>query len=53
MTPFPTVLILWNTKVYVSTMNGGNISFYVEMLVNNWFSNGTILWVPYIDLDHS
>ena len=35
MISFPTVLILWNTRVHVSIMNGGNISFYVKISVDN------------------
>ena len=38
VTPLPTVLALWNTWVHTGTLNGSDITTYIEMTVNNVLS---------------
>ena len=47
--PFSTVLALWNTKVYVCAMNGGDVLSNIEVLVYDVFCNWSTLWVLDID----
>jgi len=42
---FPTVFTLKNIKVFVDTTDSGNIFTNIKMLVDNYLSFGTVLWV--------
>ena len=59
VTPFPTVLALWNTQVHIGTMNGHDESSNIETAVDNVLSCRTnvlscrtILRVPDIHPNH-
>jgi len=52
--PFPAVVVLWNSRVHVSTSDGGNVITVIERVINEKFCFGSILRVPYeIDLKRS
>jgi len=46
---FPTVFILWYSRVHVSVTNYGNETFDVEPSVNEALCFSATLSVPYID----
>ena len=43
VTPFPTVMALWNSRVHASTPKSGYVSAEVERMVNESFGFRTIL----------
>jgi len=45
MFPFPTIFILWNARVHVSSFYGGNIPSYIETLINQ-----TLGFAPALDI---
>jgi len=47
----PTVLILWDTQVHISTIYCSNEISHVEMLIDDSFGSRTILSIPDIDPD--
>ena len=49
----PTVFTLWNTRICTSIMYSDNKSSYVKMIIDNWLSFGSRLWIPDIDPDNS
>ena len=53
MAPLPAVLVLENPRVYISTMNGGNVLTNVltnvKRLVNEWFHIGPTLGISDIN----
>ena len=49
MSLFLAVLILEDTRVYVSTMNSGNISVNIKASVNKWLGFSPTLSIPNID----
>jgi len=48
----PAVLVLWDTRVHVSTANGSDIATDVEAAINKHLSYQTTLRVPYVYLDN-
>ena len=46
MFPLPAVFALRDTKVYVCTSDSGNIAFYIEVSVNQFFYFTTTLLLP-------
>ena len=37
MALFPTVLALWDTQIYIGSMNCSNEAFYIEVSVDDFF----------------
>jgi len=52
MTLFLTILILRNTWIYISSLNCRNVTFYIEVSVDEVFYLWTILEIPNIDPDY-
>jgi len=52
VTPFPTILVLWNSWVHVCTTNCCNKASNVEASVDNFLGIWTALSVPNIDPDY-
>jgi len=52
MTLFLTILILRNTWIYISSLNCRDVTFYIEVSVNEIFYLWTILRIPDINLDY-
>ena len=50
---FSVVFILKNAKVYIHTLNSGNIAFYIKTSINQAFSSATTLNIPYIQPNNS
>ena len=50
--PFPTILALQDTWVYVGSMNRGNKAFYIEASVDYFLGVGLILSIPNINPDY-
>ena len=50
MFPLPAILILGNSKVYVSIMNGGNMASYIKAVVNESLNRCTTLEISYVNL---
>ena len=50
--PFPTVFTLWNTQVYISTVNSSDISANIESLIDDVLSLRTTLGIPDIYPNH-
>ena len=51
VTPLPTVLTLWDTWVHIGTIYCSNETSNIKSSVDNSFSLGTILSIPYINPD--
>ena len=52
ITPLPTVLALRNTWVRVGTSNGSDVTFYIEITVDNVLSCRTALGIPDVHPNH-
>ena len=52
MTPLPTVLALRNTWVRVGTLNGSDVIFYIEIMVDNVLSCKTTLEISDVHPNH-
>ena len=53
MSPFPAVLALGDTWIYICAMNGSNIAPNVETLINKTFSLTITLNISYVQLNNS
>ena len=49
MISLPTILTLWNTRVYISTMNTSDISTNVETSVDKFLGLCTTLGIPNVN----
>ena len=49
MFPLPAIFVLRYIWIYISSSDGGNETFYIKALVNDFFGGWTILRVLYID----
>jgi len=43
---FPTIFTLWNTRVHISFSDSGNISSYIEVLIDKAFGLAPSLNIP-------
>ena len=50
MSPPSTVFTLWNTGICNSAMHSSNELSYVKMMIDDWLSFGSRLWIPDINL---
>ena len=50
--PFPTVLVLRNSWIHVSSADSSNIAFYIEVSVDDFFSIRLILSIPNVNPDY-
>ena len=46
---FPIVLTLQNAGIYICTMNNSNVSFNIELLVDNILNSRSALWIPNVN----
>jgi len=51
MTPFPTILALRNSQIYISSLNCSNKASYIKASAYDLFCVGTTLRVPNVDPD--
>jgi len=52
MSPLPTVLVLWNTWVYVGTFDSSDKMSNVKMMIDNVLHRRTALRIPNVHPDH-
>ena len=52
VSPLPTVFMLQNTQIHISTMYHSNKTSHIETLIDDSFGLETILSVPDVDLDN-
>ena len=47
--PFPAIFALWNSRIYVHTLNYGDVISNIEASVDEHFYIWSVLGIPYID----
>ena len=53
VTPLPTILALWDTRVHIGLSDSYNITADVEALVDKFLGSQAVLWIPDIYPDNS
>jgi len=53
MSPFLAIFILGNFRAHISAMNDGNMTSYIEIVVNKCFYRHTALRIPDINPNNS
>jgi len=49
MSPFPTVFILWDTRVHISSFYSGDIPSYIEALIDQTLCFASALDIPNVN----
>ena len=52
VSPFPIILTLWNSWIYICTLDGGNITPHIETPVDKALCLDTTLYIPNIKPDN-
>ena len=53
VSPFLIIFTLWDSQIYICSLNCSNKAFYVKVSIDDLFHIGTVLNIPYVNPNNS
>ena len=53
VSPFLIIFTLWDSQIYICSLNCSNKAFYVKVSIDDLFHVGTVLNIPYVNPNNS